>query len=306
MRVKENQQIAAQLQLLIDSSGEGIIGLDLDGVCTLVNPAALKLLRMEKQSDLVGHLLHERIHYSDAHGEVHDAASCPMHGTITTGKEVHQEDDIFWRADGSSFPVEYRSHPLLSEDKLIGAVINFSDITERKNREQIIWQQAHKDALTGLANRTLMLARLKQILENSAGDSKLAAVLYVDLDGFKGVNDTLGHAAGDQVLISAASSLRSIVRENDLVARIGGDEFVVILDKISNAERVNEIAAEIVHKLGQPFETDDGICSEVAASVGVALYPQHATDYQELLAAADQAMYVAKQNGGNCWVMYTK
>lgn len=173
-----------------------------------------------------------------------------------------------------------------------------ADITERKNIEQKVRQMAHYDALTELPNRILMDDRLKQALAQAKRDNKFLALMFLDLDKFKPVNDTLGHNIGDMLLKQVAKRLQLSVRATDTVARIGGDEFIVLLPTIDDTPDAVIVAEKIQEALNQPFEVS-GHKLNISSSIGIALYPQHATDDHGLLVNADMAMYYSKNAGRN-------
>jgi len=183
-------------------------------------------------------------------------------------------------------------------------VILFSDITEKKRSEELIWQQANFDALTALPNRRFFQAHLGQAIKKARRASAPLAVMFLDLDGFKYVNDTLGHDMGDVLLVAAAERLQSSVRETDTVARLGGDEFTVILSEIHDASSVERISEHILKRLSEPFQLGDEV-AHVSASIGITFYPEDATDVEGLLKNADQAMYAAKQSGRNQYQYFT-
>jgi diguanylate cyclase (GGDEF)-like protein/PAS domain S-box-containing protein len=172
----------------------------------------------------------------------------------------------------------------------------FSDTTARWHKDEEIRQQAFHDALTGLPNRHLLLERLGQLITMTEREQRQVALLFLDLDRFKAVNDELGHAAGDQLLKLVAARLQAQVRTADTVARLGGDEFVVLLDNPANVDEVARIAQRIVDAVSAPIQLA-GQTLAVGASVGVALHPAHGQTPAELLHAADRAMYAAKQGG---------
>ncbi|GAP33786.1 putative bifunctional diguanylate cyclase/phosphodiesterase [Piscinibacter sakaiensis] len=172
------------------------------------------------------------------------------------------------------------------------------DISERKQAEALIWQQANFDALTGLPNRRMLRDRLEQAIRQCRRDGSRLAVLFVDLDHFKQVNDTVGHAKGDLLLVEAARRIVGCVREVDTVARFGGDEFTVVLGGLRDTLRAGEIAQHIVQALGQAYDLA-GETAFVSASVGITLHPDDAHDIEDLLKYADQALYVAKDAGRN-------
>jgi diguanylate cyclase (GGDEF)-like protein len=180
----------------------------------------------------------------------------------------------------------------------------FSDITKRKQDEAKIWRQANYDALTELPNRNLFKDRLDQAMHAAHREGWQLALLFIDLDRFKAVNDTLGHAAGDLLLQQVAKRLLTCVREMDTVARLGGDEFTVLLSDIDNRAEIEGIADKIVAALAAPFDLDEREAF-VSGSIGITLYPHDASDMETLLRCADSAMYSAKAAGRNTYRYYT-
>ncbi len=179
------------------------------------------------------------------------------------------------------------------------------DITERKQAEQHLEQLAHYDLLTGLANRALFRQTLAAALPLAAREGAMLALLFVDLDGFKQVNDTLGHGLGDLVLQSVAERLTRCVRDDDTVARLAGDEFTVILPRIGGIESASRVAAKILEELAHPLRLHGpGVTVTITASVGIACYPGDGEDLGTLLKHADAAMYIAKGQGKNRRVFY--
>lgn len=178
----------------------------------------------------------------------------------------------------------------------------FSDVTEKKQADEIIWRQANYDMLTQLPNRRLFCDRLEHEIRGAHRAGCLLALLFIDLDLFKEVNDSLGHEAGDALLVKVAQRLMASVRESDTVARMGGDEFTAILPQIDSLEDVERVAALIVKALSEPFEVNGAIVN-ISASVGGAIYPRDAKNTTELLSQADSAMYVAKEQGRGCYRM---
>ena len=177
-------------------------------------------------------------------------------------------------------------------------VVLFYDITEKKKTEELIWQQANFDPLTGLPNRRMFHDRLEQDLKKAHRDGNRIALLFLDLDRFKEVNDTMGHSMGDQLLKEAAKRLLRCVRDTDTVARLGGDEFTVTLINIQESSDVERIAEDILTKMCEPFQLGDEL-AYITTSIGITLYPDDAGDIDTLIKNADQAMYVAKQLGRN-------
>jgi diguanylate cyclase (GGDEF)-like protein/PAS domain S-box-containing protein len=208
--------------------------------------------------------------------------------------------EIWNRRKSGEFYVEWLSIVAIKDDAGASThhIAIFSDITHRKEDEERVWRQANYDALTGLPNRALFLDRLSQAVRQSRREDKRFALMFLDLDGFKKVNDTLGHAAGDVLLQQTAARLTECMRASDTVARLAGDEFTCILSGIRSRDDVSMVAAKILSRLAEPFDLD-GQMAEVRASIGVAIFPDHAEDAAKLLKMADEAMYLVKKSGKN-------
>ena len=172
------------------------------------------------------------------------------------------------------------------------------DITQKKNQEEKILYQAHYDSLTQLPNRFLALDRLAHSIKKANRDQTIVAVLYLDLDGFKRINDTLGHEVGDEMLILAAERLSTTIREEDTLCRLGGDEFITLLEGLNQASDAQHVAEDQLSCLKQPFTLNHRELI-VTGSIGIALYPEDGTSPAELLRNADTAMYYSKDLGRN-------
>jgi diguanylate cyclase (GGDEF)-like protein/PAS domain S-box-containing protein len=192
-----------------------------------------------------------------------------------------------------------------SQGKVHRWVSLFSDITERKKVDALIWKQANYDSLTQLPNRRLFTDRLEQGIKIAHREQLHLALLFIDLDRFKEVNDTLGHHVGDELLVAAARRIKNCLRESDTVARLGGDEFTVILNELSDVTHIGSISQKIIESLAQPFKLRDEHVF-ISASIGITVYPEDAISSEELLKNADQAMFSAKQNGRNRLNYFTK
>ena len=178
------------------------------------------------------------------------------------------------------------------------------DITAKKQSEEVIWRQANFDPLTQLCNRRLFYNRLKNAIHQAMREKSSFALMFLDLDHFKEVNDTLGHDQGDILLIEAARRIQECVRDTDIVSRFGGDEFVLLLTTIKPDVGIAKVAGKILTTLAKPFHLNKEIVS-VSASIGVTICPNDGSDVTTLLKNADRAMYLAKDAGRNCWRSYT-
>ena len=210
------------------------------------------------------------------------------------------------RKDGQIYAEWLTINTLYNDDASVHRrVALFSDITDKKRAQELVWTQANFDALTGLPNRRMFLNRLEHDLKKAhRGDFQLA-LMFIDLDHFKEINDTLGHDVGDALLRQAGARIAACARESDTVARIGGDEFMVIFAELAERCGIDRVAQHILASLAQPFELAPGPCC-VSASIGITLYPSDATRLEDLMKTADQAMYVAKDAGRNRFSYFTR
>ena len=416
-----------QTRSLLMSTGEAIYGIDSQGNCIFANASCLKILGCSDTSELLGKNMHNLIHHSHADGSLYAHNECHIYSAIKKGKSAHITDEVFWRVDGTPFPVEYCSEPIFKDGTVNGAVISFSDITERKaieeklllsdrvfkntseaiiitkpngevvninqaftditgySREDIIgknprimkssrqdkafyknmwgtlldkgkwtgeiWdrkkngeeypksltinaiktpnnevthyigifsditkskaaaqqlqQLAFYDSLTNLPNRILFKERLIQEIKMAKRRDTKLAVLFMDLDRFKYINDTLGHTCGDQLLIEAAQRIKSCIRETDTVARLGGDEFTIILTEINSISAIKLTANKIIAALSQKFIIENNEVN-IGASIGISMYPNNGTTYDALTKNADTAMYKVKETGRNSYHFFTE
>lgn len=209
---------------------------------------------------------------------------------------VSKEGETRWLESRAEVQYDAEGKPL----NMIGTI---QDITERKEHEKQLQHTAHYDALTGVPNRVLLADRLSQALARAKRDQGLMAVCYLDLDGFKPVNDNYGHDVGDKVLVEVTRRIKEAIREDDTVARLGGDEFVVLLVGMQVPEECAGSLNRLLEVIHQPIEIQ-GHSIRISASIGVALYPEDDHDPDTLLRHADQAMYIAKQSGKNRYHLF--
>jgi diguanylate cyclase (GGDEF)-like protein len=204
---------------------------------------------------------------------------------------------------GVLVPIEVNANAIAHN----GQYFNFAlvrDITDRKRIEAQLLYQASYDMLTGLPNRRLLVDKLSDEISKAKRTGGNVAILFIDLDRFKEINDTLGHHQGDQLLIQVAQRIQKCVRESDTLARMGGDEFLVILSGVTEMMHLGRVAQSIIDAMTSPFVLDNQI-SYVSASIGIANYPSDIDSLEGLISAADQAMYVAKERGRNCFSFFT-
>jgi diguanylate cyclase (GGDEF)-like protein/PAS domain S-box-containing protein len=221
-------------------------------------------------------------------------------------------EDGYWQGelwdrckDGDVKATRLTINAITNEDGTVQRYVAlYSDITEKKRSDETIWRQANFDMLTGLPNRRMFRDRLEQEVLKSIRSGTRVALFLIDLDRFKEVNDTLGHALGDALLRQAAHRLAACVRQSDTVARLGGDEFTVVLSNSHDVRHVETVAQKIVETLAVPFQLE-GEQAYVTASIGITLYPNDAKDVDELIRNADQAMYAAKEKGRNRFCYFT-
>jgi diguanylate cyclase (GGDEF)-like protein/PAS domain S-box-containing protein len=219
----------------------------------------------------------------------------------------HWDGELWNKRKNGEIYAEWLSIKVLyNEDGSIRMYLGiFSDITEKKQADEIIWKQANYDLLTSLPNRRLFSDRLEHEIKIAHRTNKSLALLFIDLDYFKQVNDTLGHEMGDILLVKVSERINESIRESDTVARMGGDEFTAILPQINSPEDAVRVVKIIIEKLTQPFDLN-GTSITISASIGVAIYPKDAKNSKELLQNADRAMYDAKKQGRSRFFSYQK
>lgn len=415
----------AHLNRVLDSASEAIYGIDNDGRCTFANPTCLRLLGFAKESDLIGKDMHATVHHSRCDGRAYPRQECVVHDSLSNGRQAHVDDDLLWRTDGTSFPVELWSHPMQRNGKILGAVVTFVDISERKNatrqlglinfamnhvkeavyladefgrfqyvndescrmlgypretllgmrvldvdhnvksdadwtaewtrqkqlrtslfesehmdhagnpipvevnanlfefdgkayvlglvrdiserrrNEEQIRNLAFFDPLTDLPNRRLLMDRVNQAMVSGQRCGQYGGLLMLDLDHFKDLNDTQGHDTGDRLLIEVARRLRTHVRKLDTVSRLGGDEYVVLLENLGQDEHSAAIQAEYVavallRELSQPYLLSGADTPyHSTSSIGVTLFMGQEASLDALFKQADLALYQAKNAGRN-------
>jgi len=282
---------------LIERSPDAII-VHRAGKVILANPSAARLFSAPDVDTLVNIQILDLVHPD--YREV-------VHERVTKVEEQREEmpyiEEKLLRMDGSTVDVEASSTPVFYGEKWAVQTI-LRDITERKEMQERVWRQANYDTLTGVPNRFMFLDRLQQSLEGADREQDRVALLFIDLDHFKVVNDTLGHEAGDVLLREVAKRLTNSIRKTDTLSRIGGDEFTVILTRVVTPVTVQIVVERMLKSLVKPFKLPGGE-GQISGSIGIAFYPEDGKDIAALMKKADTAMYQAKEGGRNTFCFST-
>ena len=279
----------SRYRAIFDSAAEGIMLLDADLRIVQVNPAF---------SEITGYMAEEVVGRTPSMlgSGRHDPAFFGdlLATLLATGR---WQGEVWNRRKDGDLYVQWMSAVRIGEvDAPEGFVATMTDITSRKQTEEKLRFRANHDALTGLPNRRLFEDRLQSAIASALRHGERFALMLVDLDRFKGVNDRFGHLAGDALLVEVGRRLQRCVRASDTVARLGGDEFAVILGEVGGREDAVEVAARICTSMAEPFELGEGV-AQIGASVGIALGPQDDADAEELQRRADAALYTVKHGG---------
>jgi diguanylate cyclase (GGDEF)-like protein/PAS domain S-box-containing protein len=288
--------------ITLDSIGEGVVRTDLYGNVTYLNAFAEKMsgwFREEALGRPVADVL--RLRDSASGAVLPNAVAIATLGDKSATAATRCTNCTLVRRDGLEFGIENRVAMIHDQDgDAIGAVISFRDVSTARAASLEMTRVAQHDVLTHLPNRTLFYDRLKQAISLAKRQSKQLAVLFVDVDQFKRVNDTLGHGVGDNLLRSIASRLTACIRRTDTVSRLGGDEFLILLSQVEHAEDAAVSARKILRAISSPHIIDNKSL-DVNVSIGGSTYPTDGQDAESLVSQADVAMYEAKQHGRNSY-----
>ncbi|MCX7172578.1 MAG: diguanylate cyclase [Proteobacteria bacterium] len=286
----------ASFELLLSSAGEGIYGVDLAGHTTFINPAALGMLGFDRE-EVLGQDQHRLFHPTHVDGSPNPHGDCPIFLTLADGMRREVEDH-FIRKGGETFPVHLTVTPILENGLRVGAAAVFQDITRRKETERELVRLATTDPLTGIANRRRFIEQLEMEHARVRRFGGFAALLMLDLDFFKRVNDTYGHALGDAVLCHFAALAESHLRRVDLFGRLGGEEFGILLPGTDLAGATEFAERFRQHVADNPVPGDKEPVS-YTVSIGVTEFDAQDSDPDSVLARADRALYLAKERGRN-------
>lgn len=276
------------LQLVLTAAPVGVLQLDDAGRCTYLNGIGRLLTDCTTEQALGKHLF-DFVHPQDR-DILETAWATHRRSTKVQTLEIRLANGLWCSAHWIHLP-----HSGSAQE---GSILVLTDSSEHRQREDLLWMLGHHDSLTTLPNRKLFLDRTDQALSLAKRRENGAAMLWIDLDEFKAVNDTLGHAAGDALLQQVAQRLKNRIRDSDTLARIGGDEFALVMPDVKSADAVMQVALELVASLNEPFTLPQG-GAKISCSIGIAMYPAHAETVNDLMQRADAAMYRAKHAGKN-------
>lgn len=298
--VTENRQMEeerAWLAMIVETSNDAIFSISLDGAITSWNRGAEKIFGYSSD-EIIGRQI-----FTIMPPERYDERYRVLQ-MILNGEQLQFFETTRIRKDGSRIYVSITTSPMLDADgKIIGNSVIARDVTERRKMEEVIRHQAHHDTLTDLPNRQLFMDFLSLELAQARRDGTKLALLFLDLNGFKQVNDTLGHSCGDRLLQEVGQRLRACIRESDTVARLGGDEFTVLMPALGQTDDVGIVLRKILGVFETPFLLDHSIV-DTTTSIGICMFPDDGDCGEELMKKADLAMYDAKGTGRNSYQFY--
>lgn len=300
--VHELKKLSKEKELILNSAGDGIFGLCLQGDITFSNPAGAAMLGYENKEELIGKSYKSIFKNIDPENVMNEQNLAFF---MEKSKHKHEGDEQFFRKNGTSFPVEYVISSIKDGEDTTGYVVTFRDITLRKQLEAKIKYHAYHDSLTDLPNRLLFHDRLEQALSNAHFHKKKLAVMFLDLDRFKQINDTFGHSYGDRLLKQVADRLKRCMPKGVTVSRQGGDEFTIIMPNIHSSQNAINLALKILHSFDEPFLLKENEVF-VKTSIGISMYPHDGSSVDSLVKKADTAMYKAKELAGNNYCFYTR
>lgn len=292
-----------RLKLAVEGTGEGVWDWDVDRNTYVLSDGLKKILGYPENNSLDGEVNFSKLVHPDDHDRREAALRATLNGIVPV-----YECEYRVRCEGQRWKWVVSRGVVVSRDEggralaMTGIV---SDITARKESEQMVWRHANLDVLTSLPNRRHFLNEAEDELRKARRAGNKAALLFIDLDGFKEVNDIYGHEAGDLLLMEAAHRIKRCTRSTDMLGRLGGDEFIVLLRDLHEPGHVEYVCQDILSSLSQPFSVGNET-AQITASLGVAIYPLDAERIDDLLRKADQAMYNAKATGKNQFSYFTQ
>jgi diguanylate cyclase (GGDEF)-like protein/PAS domain S-box-containing protein len=296
---RQAEAATAQLAAIVESSNDAIIMKDLSGIIVSWNTGAERIFGYQA-SEMIGSSIYRLIPPDRLEEEDR------IMGLLRSGKLIDHFETVRLRKGAEPIHISVTISPIKdASGRIIGASKVARDITQRLESQARIQHLAHYDALTGLPNRTLLADRLEIAIGNAARYSNKLALLFVDLDRFKLVNDSLGHGIGDKLLKAVAERMQGSVRHTDTVSRLGGDEFVVLLSQVKTAEDAARVAGKLIAVLSKPYKIEEHEL-RLSASIGIGIYPDHGSEASVLLRNADASMYSAKEAGRDQYQFYSE
>lgn len=292
------RKIEPNYKLLVESSPDMIFGCDSSGTVTVVNRRFCEIIQKNPE-DLIGQNV-SVIHISKKNKDNWDRYIKQV-CELKKQKNFEKEYELL---DGTFRNFHFFLSPLLDEEqKAIGMMGTIHDISDKKKHEKSMDYLAYYDLLTELPNRLLLNERLKAAMNRAKQNQTQIALIFFDLDNFKTINDTFGHTVGDGLLKCASREFKKILRKNEILARFGGDEFVLMIENVKSEEKILRFLDRIRTAMSQPFEVEHHIIP-ISLSIGIAMYPDNGTTCKELIKNADIAMYQAKEQEKNSFRFY--
>jgi diguanylate cyclase (GGDEF)-like protein/PAS domain S-box-containing protein len=295
------ESLSQRNALLLETAANGICGIDRDGCITFINRSALAMHGYQLE-EAMGKNMHSLFHYHDFDKQPNPIENCQFMQALNAGRS-HESEEWFLRRDGSCFPAKITITPIHEQSSENGAVVVFHDITEQRNRQEALLQLATTDSLTGASNRRHFLDQLDAELSRQHRHGGSASLLMADLDFFKRINDEHGHAAGDAVLSHFVHTIRQTVRRSDIIGRLGGEEFAILLPGVGISG-----ARELAERLRTIFERTPAKVGSVlipaTVSIGISGLRMEDGAADSPLNRADEALYSAKRAGRNCIMVY--
>jgi diguanylate cyclase (GGDEF)-like protein/PAS domain S-box-containing protein len=285
------------LRVTLQSIADAVVTTDAAGCVEMLNPTAEAMVGWTSEES-AGRPVEEVIELRERRNEGRPQSSA--YAAIRGGVRIDKTDQyVLLSRDGRRMGIEISASPIRNAaGSMRGSVMVFHDVSQARQMADRMSYQAHHDALTGLPNRILLVDRLEQGTRMADRNKDRLVVMFLDLDNFKEINDSLGSALGDELLKEASFRLREALRESDTVCRLGGDEFVVMLPGVKSGEDIEAVAAKLVSQFARPVQVS-GQSIEVQCSLGVSVYPQDGSDVGTLMRLADGAMHEAKHGGRN-------
>lgn len=281
------------LAAIVESSDDAIISKTLEGIVTSWNKAAEKIFGYTAE-EMVGQPMLKIFPPDRVEEEMHILSK------LKSGEKVDHFQTIRLHKSGRQIHISVTVSPIYNaEGEIVGASKIAKDVTEKLNTEKLVWRQANYDALTNLPNRRLLMDRLGMEVTKAHREMHGLTIMFIDLDHFKEVNDSLGHNIGDELLQKVSHRIRDCFRQSDMLARFGGDEFVALMPCLNQRKDIDTVCSKLLKVLSDPFMLEDANTVYVSASIGIAVYPMDGESDQELIKHADQAMYEAKRKGRN-------